>query len=75
MNTQEAIETLSTASQNLGAQITLFTTQKESVDIAIAQLHGILDTPSADLIKANNAIVSLSAEIEELKSASVSGVI
>jgi len=64
MNTQEATDTLTTASQNLGAQITLATTQKEAFDIAVAQLKGLLDTPSADLVTANRTAENLTAELD-----------
>lgn len=44
MDTQTAISTLQTLSQNLGAQIGLLTTEQEAVNIAITQLQGTLVT-------------------------------
>lgn len=67
MDTATAIATLQTLSENLDAQITQLTTEKQAVDIAVAQLQGTLNTPSADLAEAESTISELQGEVTTLQ--------
>ena len=67
MTTQQAIDQLTTLSENLGAQATKALTDKAAVDTAIAQLKGLLDTPSADLTAKDVTITERDRTIDALK--------
>lgn len=69
MDTPTAISQLETLSQNLGAQSGILATQKTAVDIAVSQLKGLLDTPSADLITEKEAHTNDVAALTSEKSA------
>lgn len=62
MDTPTAIQILQALAQQLRGDANGKNAQADSIDIAINQLQGILDTPSVDLVEANETIASLMEE-------------
>jgi uncharacterized protein HemX len=73
MDTPKAIATLETLSQNLGAQASKALTQQAAVDVAIAQLKDLLDTPSADLTQARIDLSDAQNRIRQLETPTIDG--
>lgn len=67
MEINEAISTLQTLSQNLGAEKDKLSTQQTAVDIAVAQLQGLLTADLAELEQAKTDISSLLAQNTSLQ--------
>lgn len=68
MTTAEAITTLGILRDNKSAEVTKLTQEMVAVEIAIAQLQGLLNTPPADLAAAQEAIAQKEDTISQLAS-------
>lgn len=68
MTTSEAITILGTLRDNKSAEVTKLTQEMAAVEIAIAQLQGLLNTPPADLAAAQEALAQKEDTIAQLAS-------
>lgn len=68
MTTAEAITTLGILRDNKSAEITKLTQEMAAVEIAIAQLQNLLDTPPADLVAAQDELTQKNDTIAQLAS-------
>lgn len=67
MTTQEAIDVLVAKRTSLEMGIANATVEINSINVAINQLQGLLDTPSADMVVATNTIKERDATIVTLE--------
>jgi len=56
MTTETAIQTLTAMLETINGQVTGLTAQSKALQVALDQLNGILNTPSADLLTAQTAL-------------------
>lgn len=59
MNTTEAIQVLIALKQTLDSSVSGLQAQSNAIDVALKQLQGILDTPTADLVAAQAEVTKL----------------
>lgn len=67
MDTPTALSTLEALKQTIDSNITGFSAQSDALAVAIAQLQNILDTPSADLVKAKTDLAKANDMIATLE--------
>lgn len=66
MDTLTAISTLQAVFNGNISLLAGYVAQNDALKIAIDQLKGILDTPSADLAKTNDIITTLNTRVDTL---------
>lgn len=65
MTTQEAIQALQAVAATLTDEVTGSQAKLDAITLAIQQLQGILDTPSADLEAAQATIEQLQKQVDD----------